>query len=552
MNLLSADIKNKPARPERILQFGEGVFLRAFADELIDKLNESGLFDGGIVIVPPTPRGSAEPLNRQDCLYTVLLRGLDAGAPKSSSRIITSVSRAVNAYTEYEDYIGCARNPELQIVISNTTEAGIAFDPDAKPDDKPPLGFPAKVAAFLYERWSHFDGDPAKGLAFMPCELIERNGRALRECTLRHARAWGYGAAFIEWVESSCVFADTLVDRIVTGYPVKEAAGLAAEFGYDDALLDAGELFHLWAIDAGADVDAAHADATTDSAKNHPPINLPELLPFHKIGLNVMYTNNVERYGTRKVRLLNGAHTALASCALIAGFDHVREAAAYPLFNKFLRKILFEEVPEALSPAICGDELKTYAESVLERFANPYINHNLSAIMLNATSKFQVRLLPSILSYHQKTGALPPMLTFSLAAFIAYNKVKRVASDGNLYYTGTRTVGSTVYCYKVVDGTGALDFFSSEWPACNNGRNGDRYGSHNNGHNGSCNGGLTIETLRPFTKKVLANEELWGMDLNSIGGLTEQTAAHLFNITSGGITAALQAAVENSQQGTRC
>ena len=500
MDKLSAKIVNKPVRPERVLQFGEGVFLRAFADEMIDKLNERGLFDGSIVIVPPTPRGSAEALNSQDCLYTVLLRGLDGGTPKREVRVVASVSRAVNAYTDFGDYIACARNPDLQIIISNTTEAGIEYDAGAQPGDRPQRGFPAKIAAFLYERFRYFNGDVKRGLAVIPCELIEKNGALLKSIALRHAREWNYGMEFETWVNAACVFADTLVDRIVSGYPAEEADALFTEFGYEDALLDTGELYHLWAIraDAGA-------------------VNIQELLPFHKAGLNVIYTDDVELYGTRKVRLLNGAHTALAACAGRGGFDFVREAAADPLYGKFLRILLYEEIPAALNIGSGGAELKSFADSVLERFASPFIEHKLSGIMLNASFKFKVRLLPSISEYYGRTNGLPELLCFSFAALIAYYR-----NDG--------TAGAA----DVRDAEDVLEFFRAQWALI---------GQKTPDGQSTPDGNNSPDRVYSTVRRVLGQAGIWGSDLNVIPGLAEKVAAHLENILNLGIAGALRAAL---------
>jgi len=497
MDKLNVGIIKKAKRPERILQFGEGVFLRAFADEMIDKLNESGLFDGSIVVVPPTPRGSTEPLNSQDCLYTVLLRGLEDGGKTNVSRVVTSISRAINAYAAFDEYIACARNPDLQVIISNTTEAGIAYDPDAKPDDRPQLGFPAKIAAFLYERYTHFAGDSGRGLAIVPCELIDRNGAALRECVLRHAREWGYGDGFINWVCTACGFTDTLVDRIVVGYPADEKDALAETLGYEDALLVAGEPFHFWAIrpDKGIGITS--------------PLYLPNLLPFDKIGLNVLYTDDVELYSARKVRLLNGAHTSLAVCAIPEGFEFVGEAAAYPLFDEYLRAVMFDEAPLTMTPELGADELDSFAKAVLDRFANPFIKHKLAGIMLNATSKLKVRLLPTIAEYNRRAGKLPKALTFALAAFIAYYRDEAA--------------------YAIRDDAGALEFYKSEWDACA-------------GSPASTQPGL--EAIHTLAAHVLANTDLWGIDLNAVPGLTQKTASHIYKITTDGITAALRSALD--------
>ena len=571
---LSRQIINKAERPERVLQFGEGVFLRAFADEMIDRLNERGLFDGGIVVVPPTPRGSEAPLNAQDCLYTVLLRGFAGGALKTERRVVTSVSRAINAYADYEAYIACAKNPDLQVVISNTTEAGIAFDENSGPDDRPPLGFPAKVAAFLYERYKHFGGDVRRGLAFLPCELLNDNGQALRECVMRHAAKWGYGTAFADWVSRACVFADTIVDRIVSGFPAAEAGALFDEFGYEDALLDAGEPFHFWAIgtppaalaapapspepaptpapapsfaSAPAVYPAAPVDASPAAPAQSPEPapaparpsvhNLPELLPFHKIGLNVLYTENVGLYADRKLRLLNGAHTMLASAAYPDGFGFVGEAIKRPAYKAYIYNAMFNEIIPTLMPSLSLSELKPFAESILERFANPYVNHRLPAIMLNAASKFRIRIIPSILKYCEAEGAPPKMLTFSFAAFIAYYRIHKAAPTGQNApdaWFGTRVEDGVPAPYQVIDEAGALEFFCGAWSALNlppEPRPGPDAAS--------------FDEIFALTRRVLANGDIWGADMNAVTGLAQTAAAHLSGILRNGTTAALETALNN-------
>ncbi|MDR3120229.1 MAG: tagaturonate reductase [Clostridiales bacterium] len=549
--ILGREIAAKKERPERVLQFGEGVFLRAFADELFDRLNESGLFDGSIVVVPPTPRGSAEPLNRQDGLYTVLLRGLLDGRPVSLRRVITSISRAVNAYTDYETYIACAKNPDLRFVISNTTEAGIVFDDHARPDDRPPAGFPAKVAAFLYERFRYFEGDARRGLIFLPCELVDRNGSELRACVLRHADAWRYCPEFAAWVDSACLFLDTLVDRIVSGYPEGEADALAAEFGYEDALLDCGEPFHFWAIELPT--ARSHADTPVVAPSDTPvvapaeplpaepspvgslsagarpfiasggDIDLPALLPFHKIGLNVLYSDDIAPYRQRKVRLLNGAHTSCALAAFLAGKDTVGQAVGDPLFLRFLKRALFDEIIPTLD--LDRAELTAFAASVLERFANPYVRHSLTGIALNSTSKFKVRVLPSILEYHRRADALPAALVFSFAALLAYYRVGR--RDGSGAGAGAASVPAYYgeragEAYEVKDDESALAFFAAAWTACD----------------------LSREGVHGLVRGVCARESLWGADLNALPGFAAAAADALSAILRDGVAAALAACMK--------
>ena len=389
---------------EKVLQYGEGAFLRAFADYMFDVLNQKGLFDGGITVVQPIREGMAEAIAAQDGLYTLIARGMENGEPAVQTRVITSITGCVDPYTRFDEYIKSAQNPELRYVVSNTTEAGIAYDPGDGPDDRPQNSFPGKVTAFLRERYLHFGGDASKGLVFLPCELIDDNGGKLKRMVTRYAREWGLDEGFLKWVDSANVFTNTLVDRITPGYPHGEAASLCGELGYRDGLLDTCELFHFWAIEG--------------------PGWLEKELPFAKAGLNVVFTGDASEYKRRKVRLLNGAHTCSALAAFLCGIDTVGEMMADADFSRYLRAALYDEIIPTLG--LERDVLNSYADSVLERFANPYINHYLLSITLNSVPKFKVRVLPSILEYMRRSGAPPQILTFSLAALIAFYKgVKR-------------------------------------------------------------------------------------------------------------------------------
>ena len=365
---------------EKVLQFGEGNFLRAFIDYFIDQLNEQKLFDGSVVIVQPIAHGFADKLNAQNCQYTVLLR--DANVVEE--RLITCISRGLNPYTNFNEYLECAKNPDLRYVFSNTTEAGIAFVETDKLDDQPPSSFPAKVTVFLYERYKHCK----KGLVFVPCELIDDNGAMLKKHILQYARKWELSADFVNWIEKENHFVNTLVDRIVSGHPKDEE--------HEDKMLVAAETFQFFAIETTED--------------------LFEAMPLHKVGATL--TNDVGPYKTRKVRILNGAHTMSNAVALLCGKETVGEMMADPLFVEFLRKGIFNEVIPTLD--LDKKDLDSFAESVLERFANPFIKHFLKDIALNAESKFEVRVLPSIVEYQKRTGQLPNLLTLSYAALVKF------------------------------------------------------------------------------------------------------------------------------------
>ncbi|MDU2064494.1 MAG: tagaturonate reductase, partial [Sporomusaceae bacterium] len=376
--------------PEKVLQFGEGNFLRAFVDWMFHQIIKEGKFAGRIVVVQPIAEGLVDRLNEQDGLYTLLLRGLENGKVTEKKEIMQAISRGINPYTNWAEYLKCAENPDMEYIISNTTEAGIAFDGNDKADMTPPNSYPGKLTAFLYHRYQHFNGDAAKGMVIIPCELIERNGDKLKETILQFADLWQLPKEFKNWIHEHNSFHNSLVDRVVTGYPRDEATALEEKFGYKDNLIDTGELFHLWVIEGSQE--------------------LAKRLPFTEVGLNVVWTDDMTPYRTRKVRILNGAHTASIPAAFLYGLDTVGEMMDHEVLGKYVRSIVSDEI----IPSIDLDKgmLTEFADSVMERFQNPFIKHYLLSILLNSSSKFKSRVLPSILEYNKLNHKLPDMLTF--------------------------------------------------------------------------------------------------------------------------------------------
>lgn len=386
-------------RPERIIQFGEGGFLRGFVDWMVQKLNDNGTYDGNIVVVQPIKDGLCDLLTSQNCGYTHIIRGVE-GVDKT---IVNSISRCVKPYDDFAAYLALAENPDFRFVVSNTTEAGIVFSSEDKITDAPPKSFPAKVTLLLKRRFEF--GLP--GFVFLPCELIDRNGDNLKRCVIEYAKLWSLGDEFIAWVEKENVFTNTLVDRINTGYPKDEVLDL----GYEDKMVNTSEYFHLWVIETEYDIEAE--------------------LPFAKAGLNVIVTKDkLEMYRTRKVRILNGAHTSLTPYALLSGLDTVKSCVDNDVMREHIRKCVFEEIIPTLD--LPRDELIEYANGVLERFANPYIKHYLSAISLNSVSKFKVRVLPSILEYIKRYGKMPETLLFAFAKLIEFYKTDMPKDDADV------------------------------------------------------------------------------------------------------------------------
>ena len=386
----------KKQRTEKIIQFGEGGFLRGFVDWMLQKLNDNGSFEGNVVVVQPIEKGMCDMLEKQNCCYTHVIRGVE-GVEKT---LVNVISRCVKPYEDWNAYLALAENPDFRFVVSNTTEAGIVFSSEDKITDAPPKTFPAKVTLLLKKRFEL----GLKGFIFLPCELIDRNGDNLKKCVLEYAKLWDLGEDFINYVNNENVFANTLVDRINTGYPRGEDLNL----GYEDNMVNTSEYFHLWVIEADCDIESE--------------------LPFSKAGLNVIVTKDkLSMYRTRKVRILNGAHTSLVPYALLEGFDTVKSCIDNEKMREHVRKCVFEEIIPTLD--LPKEELVKYAEGVIERFANPYIKHYLSSIALNSVSKFKVRVLPSILEYIKRYNKTPETLIFSFAKLIDFYKTDMTNDD---------------------------------------------------------------------------------------------------------------------------
>jgi tagaturonate reductase len=465
--------------PEKVLQFGEGNFLRCFVDWMFHELNKKAGFNGSVVAVQPIERGMVNLLNEQDGLYTLYLRGLKGGVAESTHETVDVISRGINPYEDFAAYLQTAENPDMRYVVSNTTEAGIAYNESDSPSDTPPASFPGKLAVWLYHRYKSFNGDASKGVHIIPCELIEKNADNLKGILLILAEKWGYGEGFVAWLQNACTFSNTLVDRIVPGYPGERMAEITAELGYEDKQVVEGEPFHLWVIEA--------------------PESLQNELPFPSIGLDVLYVDDITPYRTRKVRILNGAHTTLVPVAYLYGLDTVRESVEHPVVGTFLRDAIFEEIIPTLD--LPREELESFANEVIDRFRNPYIKHQLMSIALNSWSKFETRVLPSVLEYKKRKGSIPQRLSFSLAATIAFYKGKR----------GEASIALN-------DDPGVMALLATAWQASDGSEAG----------------------IRNVVTTVLGYQKVWKMDLNSVEGLTEAVTNHLLNIEKEGIQNALQ------------
>lgn len=385
---------------ERVIQFGEGGFLRSFVDVFINKMNEQGLFGGKVVVVQPIAKGLIPVINEQKGVYHQFLRGIDNGKVVDECIKVTSISRGVDPYTDYAGYLKLAHNPDMRIIISNTTEAGIEYLGTESINDAPPKSFPAKLTALLYERFKA--GLP--GFIILSCELIDNNGKELLNCVLKYADLWNLSEDFKNWIKTENDFCNTLVDRICTGYPKDEVRELTERLGEEDKLMNTAEIFHLWVI------EGKHEDE----------------FPLEKAGINVIWTPDVKPYKKRKVRILNGGHTSMVLAARLYGLSTVKECLDDSLINRYLNTVIFDEIIPTLGHE---EEDIPFGKAVLERFSNPFVKHQLLSIALNSVSKFKARVLPTILEYREKNGYLPKCLTFSLAALIAFYRTDET-NDG--------------------------------------------------------------------------------------------------------------------------
>lgn len=461
--------------PTKVIQFGEGNFLRAFIDWIIWKTNKATDFNAGVVVVQPIDRGMVDMLNSQDGLYHVNLQGIDKGKPVDSIEMIDVINGGLNPYTQNEEFMALAENPDIRFVISNTTEAGIAFDPSCRFDDRPASSYPGKLTQLLYHRYEYFKGDTSKGFIILPCELIFLNGKELKKCIYQYIDLWNLGEGFKSWFEQACGVYCTLVDRIVPGYPKDTIGQIQENIGFQDKLVVKGEIFHLWVIEAPESVAAE--------------------FPADKAGLNVLFVPSEAPYHERKVTLLNGPHTVLSPVGYLSGLDTVKECVEDPQIGQFVRKVMYGELMETLN--LPKEELQAFADSVIERFLNPYVKHFVTSIMLNSFPKYKTRDLPGLKTYLERKGELPKGLVLGLAAIITYYK------------------GGKRGDVEIVpnDDAAIINLLKDLWAS---------------------------EDVRKVAEGVLAAEFIWGENLNEIPGLTDLVASYLEIIRKDGMRAAVE------------
>lgn len=477
------EIYQRENHPIRFVQIGEGNFLRAFVDYAIDVANEDKGFDSSVAVVIPINFNN-DRFAKQDNLYTVALRGQKEGQPFKENRVIKCIDRVINSYADYDEFMSLAHIDTLQYVVSNTTEAGIAYDASNKFEDCPPATFPAKLTKFLYERFTYYKGAADKGLAMLPVELIDHNGETLNEYVLKYAEQWKLGQDFIDWLNNSCIFASTLVDRIVTGYPRNEAEAICQELGYNDILLDQGEPFGLWVIG--------------DSRLSE------RLAPLNSEKISVVFTDEIERYKQQKVRILNGAHTSMVLGAYLAGFDYVGQCMKDKALNTQLQQSVFMEIVPTVN--MSEEKCKEFAAAVFERFANPFVNHALLSISLNSISKWRARCLPTFKDCIKANGSLPKWLTYSFAALLAFY---RTSEKGEGCLIGKRATGNT---YEIKDDQDKLEFIA----------------------------GVAGKPTAEYVNAVMTQAAWWGEDLTAIEGFEAAVVKHLSRIDEVGAKAHIE------------
>ena len=467
--------------PEKVLQFGTGRLLRAFADYFIDRANKQGLFNGRIVVAQSTGRQRADTLRKQDGLYTLWVRGLRNGAPHETHAVLSSISRSFSATDSWPDILACARSHDLEIIISNTTEVGLTFDGGDHRSANPPRSFPGKLTAVLYERARAFDYDPGAGLVILPCELLEANGDLLRRLVCQVATAWELDHAFVRWVQESNTFCNTLVDRIVPGLPpAKERGAFESKVQYRDAMLTVAEEYRLWAIEG----DAA----------------LTDRLAFTRADPGIIVTPDIAPYRIRKIRILNGGHTLSVPAGFLMGNNTVLGSMTHPLYGDYIENLLRREIGPTLE--VDPKTVSPYIDEVLTRWRNPFLQHHLIDITLHGTSKMRVRVIPSLLRHYALFSRVPHRMAAGFAGYLLF--MRGLTEEGSMVYgefEGTR--------YPIHD-TRARDFMA--WWASGAGL---------------------------IAARICKDASLWGADLTSLPGFADAVAQYLHLMMREGIPAAI-------------
>ncbi|MFX0141191.1 MAG: tagaturonate reductase [Candidatus Hodarchaeota archaeon] len=487
---------NKFDLPEKVIQFGEGVFIRAFFNYFLEIANSNSIFNGRAVVIQPVHVEKAKILNDQDCLFTLCSRGLRNGRKQEDYFIISSISKAYTAKLDWNDILKCSRSPEIEIITSNTTEAGITYDSDDKLDFNPPISFPGKLTTFLYHRYENFDAAPDAGLLILPLELVENNGDTLKKIIKKLIKNWNLENKFLNWFEKANIFCNTLVDRIVTGYPIDEIDQFRKILEYEDKMLNTAELYHIWIIEGGKKVQ--------------------RIIPLDNAGLNVLFVPDLTPYYLRKVRILNGAHTSMVHMSYLIGNNLVKESIEHPLVSKFIKNFLFKEVIPSMN--MPEKELIDYANVIMERFRNPFIKHLLINITLNSNSKFRYRILPTLIEYYEKYKKIPKLIPLSFASFLYFMKISK-GLENKFYGMRNKEL------YEIKDDKEVIQYYNSEWEKVDLKKS---------------------ETIERFVTNICKNKDYWQVDLTTLGNFKDLVVENLLYILKNNINFALKKILESN------
>ncbi|MHA1267392.1 MAG: tagaturonate reductase [Candidatus Helarchaeota archaeon] len=483
--------------PVKILQFGEGRFIRAFLNYFMEVANHKQIFNGRSIIIQPRKADKAQLINAQDGLFTLCSRGLRNGVQYQKFMIISSIKEAIAAKIDWNTILTIAELPTIQIIASNTTEAGLIYDPTDKMDSSPPTSFPGKLTALLYHRYQFFDGAKDKGLFILPLELIENNGTLLKKLIIQVSQQWNLGKSFLRWLNEANSFYNCIVDRIVTGFPKQEElTHFQSQLNYEDKFFNIAELYHSWIIEGDQ--------------------KLRTVIPFDQAGLNVQFVSNITNYYLRKVRILNGAHTSMVPIAYLSGKNFVKESIEDPIIGTYIDAILTNEVIPFID--LPHEELLAYKKTIIERFRNPFLEHKLISISLYSCSKMKLRVLPSILAYYKKFHTPPPLLPFAFAAFLAFMNIREKSDTDWIGYRD-----SEPFSYQ--DDPDILETFYKAWRSVNP---------------------LELDHLTRLVTKICQNITLWEQDLTQLPEFVSIVAKHLYNIFKTGMLPSLQSLLRNN------
>ena len=457
--------------PEKILQFGTGVLLRALPDYFVDKANKQGIFNGRILVIKSTSTGEKDAFDRQDGMYTLAVRGLENGVVVDQSVICSAVSRVLSATQQWDDILLAAANAHLQVVISNTTEVGIQFVEESI-FLKPPASFPAKLLAILFERYKIFNGSPKAGLVIIPTELLTDNGKKLKSVISELAAFNKLEPSFTDWLDAHNHFCSSLVDRIVPGKPDPETKEkLENEWGYTDDLMSVCEPYRLWAIE-GDDY-------------------IRKVLSFYVVDAGVIITPDITKFKELKLRMLNATHTLSCGLAYLSGFKTVKAAMEDELFESYIEHLMMHEVSPAIPYAISEDEKRAFGVKVLDRFRNPYLQHQWLSITMQYSSKLAMRVLPLLNKYYELFKKPPELISMGFAAYILF--MRPVKKESGKYY------GILDNQFYLINDDRVSEFF-----------------------------GLWDEGLADvIVNRVLSNTGLWGTDLTKLEGFANSVTKKL-------------------------